>query len=236
MTQLLAIETSSEACSVALSWSGNVLQRHQHAPLLHAELLLPAVRSLLDEAGVSLNQLDAIVFGRGPGSFTSLRIGIGVVQGLAWGAELPVVPVSSLAAVAQQLVWNCSAPLQFPAHILVAVDARMNEVFHCTYGVDASGQLQEFSAEEVSSPSTVRVVDPGSTTAAGNGFERYAELGALGRSFRGVHASLLPTASALLPLAEHWLRLQQPLPAAQAQPVYVRNHVATRPEMEKPQS
>jgi len=233
VTQLLAIETSSSACSVALSWSGKVLHRHQHAPLLHAELLLPAVRGLLDEAGVSLNQLDAIVFGRGPGSFTSLRIGIGVVQGLAWGAELPVVPVSSLAALAQQLVWNCSAPLQFPAHILVAVDARMNEVFHCTYAVDVLGRLHELSPEEVSPPSSVQAVDPCSTTAAGNGFERYAELVKLGRSFRGVHASLLPTASAILALAEHWLREQQPLPAAQAQPVYVRNQVATRPEMEK---
>lgn len=233
MTQLLAIETSGEACSVALSWSGNVLQRHQHAPLLHAELLLPAVRGLLDEAGISLNQLDAIVFGRGPGSFTSLRIGIGVVQGLAWGAELPVVPVSSLAAVAQQLVWNCSAPLRCPAHILVAVDARMNEVFHCTYAVDASGRLQELSPEEVSSPCSVHAIDPGSTTAAGNGFERYPELGALGRSLRVVHASLQPTASALLPLAEHWLRVHQALPAAQAQPVYVRNQVAIKPEMEK---
>ena len=233
MTQLLAIETSGEACSVALSWSGNVLQRHQQAPLLHAELLLPAVRGLLDEAGVSLNQLDAIVFGRGPGSFTSLRIGIGVVQGLAWGAELPVVPVSSLAAVAQQLVWNCSAPLGFPAHILVAVDARMNEVFHCTYAVDVLGSLQELSPEEVSPPSSVHAIDPGSTTAAGNGFERYPELGALGRGFRGVHASLQPMASALLPLAEHWLRMHPPLPAAQAQPVYVRNQVAIKPEMEK---
>ncbi len=234
MTQLLAIETSGEACSVALSWSGNVLQKHQHAPLLHAELLLPAVRSLLDEAGVSLNQLDAIVFGRGPGSFTSLRIGIGVVQGLAWGAELPVVPVSSLAAVAQQLVWNCSAPLQCPAHILVAVDARMNEVFHCTYAVDVLGSLQELSPEEVSPPSSVHVVNPGVTTAAGNGFDRYPELGALGRSLRGVHASLLPTAAALLPVAELWLRVHQALPAAQAQPVYVRNQVADKPVTAEP--
>ena len=229
MTQLLAIETSGEACSVALSWSGEVTQRHQHAPLLHAELLLPAVRGLLDEAGVGLNQLDAIVFGRGPGSFTSLRIGIGVVQGLAWGAELPVVPVSSLAAVAQQLVWNCTAPLQFPARILVAVDARMNEVFHCTYGVDASGRLQQLGAEEVSPPSAVFAADARSTAAAGNGFERYPELSTLGRTLARVHAGLVPAATALLPLAEQWLQTHQALDAAQAQPVYVRNHVADKP-------
>lgn len=229
MTQLLAIETSGEACSVALSWSGEVLSRHQHAPLLHAELLLPAVRGLLDEAGVGLNQLDAVVFGRGPGSFTSLRIGIGAVQGLAWGAGLPVVPVSSLAAVAQQLVWNCSAPLQFPARILVAVDARMNEVFHCTYAVDDLGQLQELGPEAVSSPSLVHAEDPGLTTAAGNGFERYPELSTLGRTLTRVHAGLVPAAAALLPLAEQWLQTHQALEAVQAQPVYVRNHVADKP-------
>jgi tRNA threonylcarbamoyladenosine biosynthesis protein TsaB len=229
VTQLLAIETSGEACSVALSCSGEVRQRHQHAPLLHAELLLPAVRGLLDEAGVGLNQLDAIVFGRGPGSFTSLRIGIGVVQGLAWGAELPVVPVSSLAAVAQQLVWNCSAPLHFPARILVAVDARMNEVFHCTYGVDELGRLQELGPEEVSPPSAVFAVDPRSTTAAGNGFERYPELSTLGRTLARVHAGLAPVATALLPLAEQWLQTHVALEAVHAQPVYVRNQVADKP-------
>jgi tRNA threonylcarbamoyladenosine biosynthesis protein TsaB len=229
VTQLLAIETSGEACSVALSCSGEVRQRHQHAPLLHAELLLPAVRGLLDEAGVGLNQLDALVFGRGPGSFTSLRIGVGVVQGLAWGAELPVVPVSSLAAVAQQLVWNCSAPLHFPARILVAVDARMNEVFHCTYAVDELGRLQELGPEEVSPPSAVFAVDPRSTTAAGNGFERYPELSALGRTLARVHAGLVPAAAALLPLAEQWLQTHVALEAVHAQPVYVRNQVADKP-------
>ncbi len=234
MAQLLAIETSSEACSVALSWSGEIRQRHQHAPLLHAELLLPAVRSLLDEAGVNLNQLDAIVFGRGPGSFTSLRIGIGVVQGLAWGAELPVVPVSSLATVAQQLLWNGAVPLALPARILVALDARMQEVFHCTYAVDVAGRLQELAPEEVSPPAQVHAPDPGLTTAAGNGFERYPELVALGHTLRGVHASLLPSASALLPLAELWLREHEPLSAEQAQPVYVRNQVAIKSFMGKP--
>jgi tRNA threonylcarbamoyladenosine biosynthesis protein TsaB len=157
-----------------------------------------------------------------------------VVQGLAWGAELPVVPVSSLAGVAQQLVWNCSAPLRFPSRILVALDARMNEVFHCIFGVDESGDLQPLGPEAVSAPSRVHAADPGSTTAAGNGFERYAELSALARSLFAVHAGLAPRAAALLPLAENWLKTQQPLPADQAQPVYVRDQVADKPGEVKP--
>ncbi len=126
----------------------------EHAPMRHAELLLPAIRSLLDEAGLPLADLDAIAFGRGPGSFTSLRIGIGVVQGLAWGAGLPVVPVSSLAAVAQEAFELSGSRVQ---SVCVAMDARMNEVytadFHC-----ASGDYVEAAGEE-------RVCPPGEVTA-----------------------------------------------------------------------
>ena len=108
-SRLLALETSSEACSIALQWDGVVYSRHEQAQLQHAELLLPWVRELLEEAGATLAELDAITFGRGPGSFTSLRIGIGAVQGLVWGAGLPVIPLSSLAAAAQQVLATAEA-------------------------------------------------------------------------------------------------------------------------------
>ncbi len=161
VTNLLAIETSSEACSVAVTIGGEILQRHLHAPLRHAELLLPAVRSLLDEADMPLGNMDAIVFGRGPGSFTSLRIGIGVVQGLAWGADLPVIPVSSLAAVAQQALGrdSRSEPDSLLRYVLVAMDARMSEVFHCTYAISDAELLVPESPESVSAPAAVTVTD-----------------------------------------------------------------------------
>ena len=93
--KLLAIETATETVSVALELNGEVHERYLHAPRQHAELLLPWVEELLAEAGVGFSVLDAIAFSRGPGSFTSLRIGIGVVQGLAWASDCPVIPVSS---------------------------------------------------------------------------------------------------------------------------------------------
>jgi tRNA threonylcarbamoyladenosine biosynthesis protein TsaB len=233
--QLLAIETSSEACSVALCVGGETVQRHQHAPLRHAELVLPAVRSLLAEAGLTLADLDAIAFGRGPGSFTSLRIGIGVVQGLAWGADLPVVPVSSLAAAAQTALADEAEANpgalsgSFGAqHILVALDARMGEVFHCAYGLGVEGMVRALGPERVSSPAAVVELTATGTLAVGNGFERYAELKSLGQTFKRLRADVLPGAAAVIALAQCWLQQNEALPAAEAQPVYVRNQVADK--------
>jgi tRNA threonylcarbamoyladenosine biosynthesis protein TsaB len=221
--QLLAIETSSEVCSVALSVNGETRARHQQAPLRHAELLLPSVRSLLDEAGTGLSELDGIVFGRGPGSFTSLRIGIGVVQGLAWGADLPVIPLSSLASVA------CQVSNPGTRTILVAMDARMSEVFHGSFQMDPNGVLTTLSSERVEAPGNVTADEPENTIGAGNGFDRYDELKRSGQTLAAVESELLPSATALLYLAEQWLLVNDPLPPAEAQPVYVRNHVADKP-------
>ncbi len=130
---LLAVETSTETVSVALSINGEVFEHYQHAPRQHAELLLPWVEQLLAEAEIGFSSLDAIAFSRGPGSFTSLRIGIGVVQGLAWASDLPVIPVSSLAATAQ------SAFGENITSALIALDARMNEVFSGMFVANSDG-------------------------------------------------------------------------------------------------
>ena len=233
MKRVLAIETSAETCSVALEIGGEMRETFEHAPMKHAELILPAVTSLLSEAGIRAADLDAIAFGRGPGSFTSLRIGIGVVQGLAWGADVPVVPVSSLAAVAQgatSVIPGLNRDLSRLTSLLqlvVAMDARMGEVFHGTFTVGEDGIVLAAGDELVSAPSAVVV--EGDWIAAGNGFERYEELAALAQSAEACLPDCWPRASAVLRLATQWLGDNDPLPAHLAQPVYIRNDVAQKP-------
>ena len=118
---LLAFETSTEACSVAIWRDGEVLERHEVAPRRHAELVLPWAEGLLAEAGLSRTMLDAVAVGRGPGAFTGVRLGIATAQGIALALDLPMLPVSTLAALAM------AAPE--PGPVLAAIDARMGEVY-----------------------------------------------------------------------------------------------------------
>ena len=226
MKRLLAIETSAESCSVALDTEGGMLERFEHAPMQHAELILPFVSSLLNEAGMQMTDVDAVAFGRGPGSFTSLRIGIGVVQGLAWGADRPVIPVSSLAAVAQVAVESLDS-LAEDSEIVVAMDARMQEVFHAVFRLQADGLVTILGEERVGPPGHLSPVGP--WVAAGNGFERYELLAAKASAAQACLADTWPRASAVLKLARDWLKQNDPLPAALAQPVYIRNDVAEKP-------
>lgn len=227
MTRLLAIETSSEACSVALSVGGELSNREYHEPRRHAELLLPAVRELLAEAGITLTDLDAIAFGRGPGSFTSLRIGIGVVQGLAWGAEVGVVPVPSLAALALGAARRHGADAG--TIIITAMDARMGEVFHARYRVSAGNDVTLCDEEAVSAPAEVDLEPAADLIGAGNGFERYPDLARRAGSLSAVYADLWPSAVEVAALAGEWLKSNEPLPAHRAQPVYIRDQVADKP-------
>ena len=227
MSRLLAIETSSEACSLALSIDGELNLREYHEPRRHAELLLPAVQALLAESGMSLKQLDAIAFGRGPGSFTSLRIGIGAVQGLAWGAELGVVPVSSLAALAQGVTDRHGAGPG--TTVITAMDARMGEVFHAHYLVSQAGLVVLQGDEQVANPAAVEIPPVASRIGAGNGFERYAELKRISASLNAVFADLWPSAAGVARLALDWLERKAPLPPHMAQPVYIRDEVAKKP-------
>jgi tRNA threonylcarbamoyladenosine biosynthesis protein TsaB len=226
MVKLLAIETSTEMCSVAVSLDGVMTEYCEHAPMRHAELLLPAVQSLLSDAGLALCDLDAIAFGRGPGSFTSLRIGIGVVQGLAWAGDVPVVPVSSLAAVAQAAVDGAAEP---GTTICVALDARMDEVYYGNFEVDHNGLVRGIGAEQVCPPEYVEVEAIGPLVAAGNGFQRFDCLAGIGAGAQQCRADSWPGAGFVCRLALSWLQSNNALPPALAQPVYLRNNVAVKP-------
>jgi tRNA threonylcarbamoyladenosine biosynthesis protein TsaB len=219
---LLAIETATETVSVALSIDGEVIERYEHAPRQHAELLLPWIEQLLAEAGIGFNALDAIAFSRGPGSFTSLRIGIGVVQGLAWASDLPVIPVSSLAATAQT-AFNDGV-----SSALVALDARMNEIFTGMFTANSSGIMMPVVEERVCAPQDVQAPQNADTYGVGIGFERYEKLGKLSVQLAGVYADIWPKASSLVTLAQDWLLSNAALPAEQAQPVYLRDNVAKK--------
>lgn len=226
--KLLAIDTAFETCSVALALDGETRLRFEHAPRGHAERLLPWVTALLDEAGLALVDLDAVAFSRGPGSFTSLRIGIGVVQGLAWGAGLPVVPVSSLLATAQSaLAGRRSQGGDVNGHCVVAMDARMDEVFAARFECVA-GWMTLAGAESVCSPARAATLLCDGDAAVGNGFERYEELAMAARG-RATAAATWPDAAVVAALAERWMVDHAPLAAELAQPVYLRDKVADKP-------
>ncbi|APZ43448.1 tRNA (adenosine(37)-N6)-threonylcarbamoyltransferase complex dimerization subunit type 1 TsaB [Acidihalobacter ferrooxydans] len=216
---LLAIETSTEACSVALAVGGAVFERHEIAPREHTRLVLPMVQSVLAEAGLALADIDAFVMGRGPGAFTGVRIAVGVVQGLAFSVDRPVVPVSSLATVAQG-VMEAGA-----THVAVAFDARMDEVYWGAFVRDAAGVADLVGPEAVLPPDAVSLPQPGPWVGAGSGFAAYSERlsGRLG--LREGYAQRLPRARDALVLGRRAWRAGAAVDAAQAQPVYIRDRV-----------
>lgn len=146
MTTLLALDTATEACSVALLHDGKVLSHYEVIPRLHAQRLLPMIKDLLAEAGVAMSALDAIAFGRGPGAFTGVRIAIGVVQGLAFALERPVLPVSNLAVLAQRAFREHGV-----SQVASAIDARMDEVYWGCYR-ETAGEMRLLGNEAVMAP------------------------------------------------------------------------------------
>lgn len=220
MTTLLALDTATEACSVALLHRGSVLSHYEVIPRLHAQRLLPMIQGLLDEAGIALSALDAIAFGRGPGAFTGVRIAIGVVQGLAFALERPVLPISNLAVLAQRAHREQGA-----SQVAAAIDARMDEVYWGCYRLEG-GEMRLAGAEAVLPPEQVGL--PRATEAdwfgAGTGWSYAARMPV---SVAAQDAGLLPHALDLLTLSGFAWQRGEGVPAEQAQPVYLRDKVAT---------
>ena len=226
MLRLLAIETATEACSVALLLGHEVQERFEIAPRRHAALLLPFANALLADAGVSVRQLDAIAFGRGPGSFTGLRIAAGMAQGMAFGAELPVVPVSTLAALAQGAVQAHGAQ-----QVLAALDARMQEVYWGAYRCSAGGLVEALGEEMVSTPARVALPAGGRWSGAGSGWASYAQLlvPRCGIATADILADQQPHAGDVARLAAAVFERTGGVPAQEAIPVYLRDRVADKP-------
>jgi tRNA threonylcarbamoyladenosine biosynthesis protein TsaB len=219
--KLLALDTSTECCSVALL-SGDVLTlRETLTERGHAELVLPFVDALLTDAGLAPGDLDGLAFGRGPGAFTGLRIAAGVVQGLAYAAGLRVVPVSSLAAVAARVP---AAPGDI---VIVCNDARMGELYWGHYVLGDDGAVVTLGAERVGPPDSVIALSE-ARHAAGNGLARHAGLRAAlaGRGLR-VHEGLYPRADAVARLGAAGFAAGLSVAPEDALPVYVRDEVAT---------
>lgn len=222
MPRLLAIDTSTDACSVALSLDGVVVERYAEAPREHMLRLLPMIDELLASQAVALGDLDAIAFGRGPGSFTGLRICLGVVQGLAFGADLPVIPVSTLAALAQ----GAAAGLPAGSHLLASLDARMDEIYWGWFRVTAEGRVEAVGGEHVSPPEAVAApAVVGDWHGVGSGWRYRARIPLANAT--SIDAAVLPRAAAIARLALPLLARGETLAAEQALPVYLRDNVAT---------
>jgi tRNA threonylcarbamoyladenosine biosynthesis protein TsaB len=239
---VLALDTASQWCSVALALDGQCLERAAEAERGHGDQALALVGSLLAEAGCKLASLDAIAFGRGPGAFTGLRLAASLAQGLAWSSGLPIIPVSNLRAVAQQAIAPGPGGAAWPAaiRVLACQDARMGEAYWAGF-IEQHGLAVPATAEAVQSPAALAAAavawlqaGPGSQPgaggrlAAGSALQAYPELGSLLGGHCQLLAPLPPPAGAIALLAAAG-GLAAALPPEQALPVYVRDDVARPP-------
>lgn len=220
--KLLAIETATDTCSCAIGIDEKYFSRELHAPRQHAELVLAMVEELLEESGLVLSGLDGVAFGRGPGSFTGVRIAAGVVQGLAFGASLPVVGVSSLLALAEGVRRKYQR-----SRVLVAFDARMSEVYWGSF-IDQAGRMSPVIQEGVFPPGEVPSAHPpGDWFGAGDGWGVYEHVlrQRLGNSVDEVDAELYPSAIDVAVLGAACFERGESVSAENALPVYLRDTV-----------
>lgn len=213
---LLAFELSTDLCSVALLVDGESRQLAEKGNRPSRRILAMA-DELLVEAGLRVTAMDAIAFGRGPGAFTGLRIAAGVAQGLAFGAELPVVPVSSLAALAQRATEDHGA-----VQTVAVLDARMNEIYAGSFRAGSNGLVQAVGDEQLLPPESLEI--PGADwTGAGPGWSAYP---ALAGKLTSVLPEVVPDAAAVARLGAVIFAAEGGVDAADAMPVYLRDTVA----------
>jgi tRNA threonylcarbamoyladenosine biosynthesis protein TsaB len=218
---LLAIETSTEGCSVALLTGTDLIVRSEIAPRRHAELLLPMCEAVLAEAGVPRRALDAIAVGRGPGAFTGVRLAISAAQGIALALDLPVIPVSSLAALA------LDAPVD-GTPVLAVIDARMSEIYAGTFRRSGDGLVEPIGSESVG-PADALIVPPRRIwNVIGTGWDSYREaiLARLEQPPHWAEGARFPQAAAIARLAAPLMLSGKGVAPELALPVYLRDKVA----------
>lgn len=220
MSTILVLDTATEACSVALLHQGNITFLDELSPRTHTQRILPMVDQLLSQAGISLKQVDALAFGRGPGSFTGVRVGVGIAQGLAMGAKLPVIPISNLLAMAEQAYQQLGK-----TDVIALIDARMNEVYFAQFRRSEQG-WQTVVAEQVCSPekAAAQFDLTGEPIVVGTGWAAYLQIFEK-ISPLAVSDIILPSARFMLPLAEVALQQGNTQSAMAIEPVYLRNEV-----------
>ena len=217
---LVALETSTEYCSLAVSRGGQVFERSFHAGQRHSELALPALRELLRRAGLDVQAVDGVAYGAGPGSFTGLRIACGIAQGLALARNLPTAGIGTLLALAE----DCGAD-----KVIACLDARMGEVYHGVYR-KSGGKWTEMHAPALYKPDAVPWLEGNDWIGCGSGFRVHGATlaqcyeGALAR----IQADAIPNAAAMLRLALPLFAAGQGVDAAAAVPLYVRDKVALK--------
>jgi len=218
--RILALDTSTEYCSVALWQDGAVIERSELAGQKHSELLIDMLDALLNEAGIRLAQVDGIAFGKGPGSFTGVRIACGATQGLAFGANLPVAGVCTLEALAEA---------SGKPRVIAALDARMGEIYHAVY--ERNDDVWTVVSEPcLCKPEDAPPVQGDNWFGAGSGFaahgnaleERYAA------QLSGIDSSMVPQAAAIAAIGAAQFAAGRGVDAAQALPLYLRDKVALK--------
>ncbi len=217
--RIVAVDSSTDWLSVCACDGHGAVAFRERAGITSSERMLPLVRQALDEAGWTLAALDGIAYGAGPGSFTGIRIACGVAQGLALGADLPVVGVPTLLAVAQACLRAHGAQ-----RVLACLDARMREIYVASYLRESDG-WRLASGPIVCKPGDLQLPDSGPWHGAGDGFAAYPQLGA-GMGLSAVDPAIVPDAQSIAEIALPKFIAGEGLPAAQAQPLYVRNRVA----------
>lgn len=219
---LLAIETATEACSVALIHGEQLIARSEIAPRRHTELVLPMADELLAEAGIGRHALNMIAVGRGPGAFTGVRLGVSLAQGMALGLDLPVITISSLAALALE------APEEEDTAILAVIDARMGEIYAACYRRDGNGGLIALDEERICTADSLQLPKASAWQVVGSGWATYATVlcGRLTGTLRSADGMRYPQAAHVAELAMREFKAGR-VPAAElALPVYLRDKVA----------